>query len=468
MSRAANDKNAEAVRPMDAPAGIDLRPQPAPTVRVSKRAGIAVFCLLATVLGLFAYGGYKRQARDQAATSDRRPKNVVPATAAGTEITKEIASGDVSATARSSGSNPVTPDLQPPTDAVTTSNRNSTSTTPQTYGPRGPTSQPVAALQPVEPTPEEKRLLLAYQQEMQAMTAPTAIGRNEGSRMPGAPDTQLGPGSPEALSRLAAIGQALGASRQSGLPSEASALLRGTSGATDPREYADQNAQSSKEAFIERARSTATADYLKSTRTVPISKYEIKAGWEIPAVMEQGLNSDLPGELKALVTSNIFDTATGRYLLVPQGSRLVGIYDSHVGYGQDGVQVVWNRIIFPDASSIDLGGMSGQDAQGYSGFRHTVDHHYKRLIGFAVLTSLFSAGFELSQNRNQSVLAYPSSGQVAAGAVGREVTQLGAEITRRNLNVQPTIKIPVGYKFNVRVNRDILFEAPYQPLQAAQ
>jgi type IV secretion system protein VirB10 len=184
--------------------------------------------------------------------------------------------------------------------------------------------------------------------------------------------------------------------------------------------------------------------------------------------MEQGLNSDLPGELKALVTSNIFDTATGRYLLVPQGSRLVGIYDSHVGYGQDGVQVVWNRIIFPDASSIDLGGMSGQDAQGYSGFRHTVDHHYKRLIGFAVLTSLFSAGFELSQNRNQSVLAYPSTGQVAAGAVGREVTQLGAEITRRNLNVQPTIKIPVGYKFNVRVNRDILFEAPYQPLQAAQ
>jgi type IV secretion system protein VirB10 len=452
---------------MDAPSGIDLRPQPAPTVRVSKRAGIAVFCLLATVLGLFAYGGYKRQARDQAAAADRRPKSVVPATAAGTEITKEIASGDVSATGRSSGSNPVTPDLQPPAESVTSSNGNRTATMPRAYGSNGPATQPVAALQPVEPTPEEKRLLLAYQQEMQAMTAPTGIGRNEGARMSGAPDPQFGSGSPEALSRLAALGQALGASRQPGMPSQAS-VSRGVAGANDTREYTDQNAQSSKEAFIERARSTAAADYLKSTRTAPISKYEIKTGWEIPAVMEQGLNSDLPGELKALVTSNIFDTATGRYLLVPQGSRLVGIYDSHVGYGQDGVQVVWNRIIFPDASSIDLGGMSGQDAQGYSGFRHTVDHHYKRLIGFAVLTSLFSAGFELSQNRNQSVLAYPSTGQVAAGAVGREVTQLGAEITRRNLNVQPTIKIPVGYKFNVRVNRDILFEAPYQPLQAAQ
>ena|SRR5436309_257326 len=78
------------------------------------------------------------------------------------------------------------------------------------------------------------------------------------------------------------------------------------------------------------------------------------AGWEIPAVLEQSLNSDLPGEIKALVMSNVYDTATGRYLLILQGSRLIGQYDARVAYGQDGVQVVWNRIIFPDASSIDL------------------------------------------------------------------------------------------------------------------
>jgi len=226
--------------------------------------------------------------------------------------------------------------------------------------------------------------------------------------------------------------------------------------------------QDGNESFLAKARAATTADYLKSTRTPPLSRYEIKAGWEIPAVLEQALNSDLPGELKALVTSNVYDTATGQFVLIPQGSRLVGIYDSHIGYGQDGAQVIWDRIIFPDASSLDLGGMIGQDAHGFSGFREKVDHHYRRLIGFAVLTSLFAAASDLAQSRNRTLLTYPSPGEVAASAAGREVSDVGTQITRRNLNVQPTIKIPIGYKFNVRVNRDILFEAPYEPLQTAR
>ena len=198
----------------------------------------------------------------------------------------------------------------------------------------------------------------------------------------------------------------------------------------------------------------------------PLSQFEIKAGWEIPALLEQALNSDLPGELKALVASNVYDTATGRYLLIPQGSRLVGIYNSRIGYGQDGVQVAWDRVIYPDGSSLDLSGMIGQDAHGFSGFRDKVDHHYTRLIGFAVLTSLFAAASEISQNQNRSLLTYPSPGQVAGSAVGQQASDLGAQITRRNLNVQPTIKIPVGYRFNVRVNRDNLFDAPYAPVAA--
>jgi type IV secretory pathway VirB10-like protein len=227
--------------------------------------------------------------------------------------------------------------------------------------------------------------------------------------------------------------------------------------------------QAGKEQFIRDARSGVGRDnYLKSIRTAPLSAFEIKAGWEIPAVMEQALNSDLPGEVKALVSSSVFDTATGQYLLIPQGSRVVGAYDSRIGYGQDGVQVVWNRIIFPDASSIELAGMSGTDSHGSAGLRDQVDHHYKRLIGFTALTSLFSAGFALSQRSRQSVLAYPNPGEIAGSAVGQEVSQLGSQITRRNLNVQPTIRIPVGYRFNVRVNRDILFEGPYRPIKAAQ
>src|SRR5262245_9681953 len=104
---------------------------------------------------------------------------------------------------------------------------------------------------------------------------------------------------------------------------------------------------------------------------------------------------------------------SGRYLLIPQGSRLIGTYDSAIAYGQTGVQVAWNCIIFPDASFVDLGGMVGQDSQGASGFRHDVDNHYTRVIGFTVLSSMFSAGFQLSQSRRSSVFQNPSAAEVA-------------------------------------------------------
>jgi type IV secretion system protein VirB10 len=145
---------------------------------------------------------------------------------------------------------------------------------------------------------------------------------------------------------------------------------------------------------------------------------------------------------------------------------MVGKYDSRISYGQDGVQVIWDEIIFPDASSVDINGMVGLDAHGNSGLRYDVDRHYKRLFGFAALTSAFSAAFDLSQRNTQSALTYPSVGDTASAAVGREMSQTGEMITRRNLNVQPTIKVPAGYKFTVRVNRDILFDSPYQPMEA--
>jgi type IV secretion system protein VirB10 len=226
-------------------------------------------------------------------------------------------------------------------------------------------------------------------------------------------------------------------------------------------EYEAQNQQSRKEAFLSAARNRSTNDLLPSTRTPALDLYMIRAGWDIPAVLEQALNSDLPGDIRALVTTNIYDTATGHYLLIPQGSRLVGAYDSHVSYGQNALQVVWRRIIFPDASAIDLGGMSGLDSHGNTGLRDRVDNHYKRLIGFAVLTSGFAAAMELSQRRNQSLLQAPSAGESVAQTTGQQLAQLGADVTRRNLNVQPTIRVAVGYKFHVRVNRDMLFESPY-------
>jgi len=166
-----------------------------------------------------------------------------------------------------------------------------------------------------------------------------------------------------------------------------------------------------------------------------------------------------------LVRSNVYDTATGKYLLIPQGSRLVGVYDSQIAYGQSRLQVIWSRIIYPDGSSINLDGMMGQDIQGMAGFHDKVDNHYKRLVGFALLTSAFTAGIELSQRQNTSLLSTPTAGQTASSAVGQQLGELGTEVTRKNLSIQPTVKIPIGYRFNVRANRDILFETPYIPAE---
>jgi type IV secretion system protein VirB10 len=285
------------------------------------------------------------------------------------------------------------------------------------------------------------------------MAAPTSVRNSFGG-----PDTRTVSGSIPATSNNASeeiqsLLRSLGGGTQNAMASHRSENV----------DFDVQNMQEAKEAFLANTRGRAERDHLRSIRTAPSSRFEIKAGWDIPAVLEQALNSDLPGELKALVTSNVYDTATGRFLLIPQGSRLVGVYDSRVGYGQNGAQVIWDRVIFPDASSLDLGGMIGQDAHGFSGFREKVDRHYRRLIGFAVLTSLFAASAEVAQSRNRTLLTYPSPGEVTASAAGQEVSEVGAQITRRNLDVQPTIKIPVGYRFNVRVNRDIVLEAPYEP-----
>ncbi len=433
---------------IDSPGGLDLHPAPEPVVRVSKRAGIAVLCVLAVVLALIAFGIYKRQQRQfRSPFRAKEEKTVSAATAAGKEIASEIPAGVVNLAPQEKlqpGTATQSPVDKPVKQGrpLQSPNRAATVSAP----PPPPTAGSFH-----EPTPEERRLAAAYEREQQALIAPTIV-RGENGSYP----TAMQPAPSPDGSALSSLAQTLAARSPAG-------------GSTDPNvphsPYDEQNMQSEKQAFLAQARSSAWDSYLKSTRTPPVSKYEIKAGWEIPAVLEQGLNSDLPGELKALVASNVYDTATGQYLLIPQGARLVGRYNSVIGCGQNGVQVVWDRVIFPDASSIDLDGMTGQDEQGYSGLRHSVDNHYKRLIGFAALTSLFAAGFELSQSRTTSVLQYPSAGELAGAAVGQQATQLGAEVTRRNLNIQPTIKVPAGYKFNVRVNRDILFDAPYTPMQ---
>jgi type IV secretory pathway VirB10-like protein len=466
-----NEKAETLSASMNAPSGLDLNPRPPRSVRVSKRAAGTLMLIAAIVLGLFAYGGYKRQQRQVATLAEgSMPHNVAPATAAGAEIAKDVPSGNVpnSPQSRLIDSGTLVPpgELQP---AQANQPQGG-----QVFVRQAPIpAQPVVAQMPQrrEPTVDERRLLAAYEREQQAIAAPTTLREGFGSPAAGNSLAATVRNNTDDAAQIASMVQGL--MRQNGgaqvTPESVRALLtqRSQTGEGDV-EPSEQNHQNGKEAFLAKARAGQTDDYLKSTRTAPLSRYEIKAGWEIPAVLEQALNSDLPGELKALVSSNVYDTASGRFLLIPQGSRLVGVYNSRIGYGQDGVQVTWDRVIYPDGSSLDLSGMIGQDAHGFSGFRDKVDRHYTRLIGFAVLTSLFAAASELSQNQNRSLLTYPSPAQVAGNAVGQQASDLGAQITRRNLNVQPTIKVAVGYRFNVRVNRDILFEEPYLPVQPPQ
>ncbi len=225
-------------------------------------------------------------------------------------------------------------------------------------------------------------------------------------------------------------------------------------------QYAAQNAQAQKVHFT----SSEGVDTLMTTRERPISPYEIRAGWDIPAVLEGKLGSDLPGNIRALVRENVYDTATGKYLLIPQGARLLGIYNSQIVYGQSRVQVVWTRLIFPDGSAVNLGKMPGVDAQGMAGFHDQVNEHFLRLISEALLASAFAAGIEISQKQPTSVLATPSTSQLASAAVGQQMSEMGAQMTNRNLNIQPTLVIRPGYKFNVHVTKDIVFSSPYSAL----
>jgi type IV secretion system protein VirB10 len=259
---------------------------------------------------------------------------------------------------------------------------------------------------------------------------------------------------------------ALGAnSTQSGVPQSASSQYTAAGQPEQRTDYERQNDQEQKATFGQQ-HGKQESEYLGQSREPAQSRYEIKSGWLIPAVLEQQLNSDLPGFIRALVRENVYDSATGRYILIPSGSRLIGVYNSHIGYGQNALQAVWRRVVFPDGSSLALGGFEGDDSAGAAGFRDEVNNHWGRILSGALLTSLFSAGIEVSQGTNSSVLQLPSVGQTVGQAVGQQVGQLGVEVTRRNLNIQPTIVVRTGYRFFVRVEKDIPFNGPYSPMRA--
>ena len=219
-----------------------------------------------------------------------------------------------------------------------------------------------------------------------------------------------------------------------------------------------QNRQEQKEAFL-KAGSTETRN--SGHLQMPASPYQVMAGTVIAAALVTGIKSDLPGDVIATVTEPVYDTATGKFLLIPQGSRILGRYNSQVSFGQSRVQMVWNRIILPDTSSLTLDNLVGTDPAGYAGVEDEIDRHWGRIFAGAALTTLLGIGAELAAPENRQ----DGNRIIIAGRDGLQdsVNQVGQEMTRRNMNAQPTLTARPGLPVRIVVAKDLALR-PYQPL----
>ncbi|MBL8542519.1 MAG: TrbI/VirB10 family protein [Hyphomonadaceae bacterium] len=198
---------------------------------------------------------------------------------------------------------------------------------------------------------------------------------------------------------------------------------------------------------------------LNARLTPPGSRYEIKAGDVIPAALVTALNSDLPGRIIAQVTAPVYDTITGDHLLIPQGARLIGTYESGVRYGDNRILLVWNRLVLPNGWSINLQEMNATDASGASGVRDSVDNHLGRLgvaIGLSAIISVVANEAEDDGEDNTSLT------QSVGDAAATQAAQTGSRIVDRELQVHPTLRVRAGAPVLVLVTRDIQLR-PYVP-----
>jgi len=242
-------------------------------------------------------------------------------------------------------------------------------------------------------------------------------------------------------------GSGSGASAMPSLPSLAVAAPETT--ATPPAEGA-QGDQAAKRAFMAQTSNqrTVSAERLMA----PASPNIIQAGNIIPAALITGIRSDLPGQITAQVTQNVYDSITGRILLIPQGARLIGEYDSEVAAGQTRVLVAWDRLILPDGRSIVLERQPGADAAGYAGLQDGVNHHWGNLLRAAAVSTLLGVGAELGADSDDDLTRALRRGSQDT------INQTGQQIVRRQLNVPPTLPVRPGHPLRVLITRDLVLE----------
>lgn len=250
--------------------------------------------------------------------------------------------------------------------------------------------------------------------------------------------------------------QAAGAPSVDLAHTETSRSIGANSAQSGEREVPDVNGQLRKRSFVDEKPDARI--YASATLQTPLSPYQLMAGTIISAALATGIKSDLPGQAIATVTENVFDTVSGGHLLIPQGSKLLGQYDSEVAYGQRRVLLVWTRLIMPDGSSITLDRLPATDAQGYAGLEDEVDWHWGRIFAGAAVSTLLGAGAALAapdrSGRDGEVVIATRDG------VQDSINQVGQEITRRNLDVQPTLTVRPGISLRIIINKDLILR-PY-------
>ena len=212
-----------------------------------------------------------------------------------------------------------------------------------------------------------------------------------------------------------------------------------------------QNMQDRKLAFVNAAsdKRTVSPDRVQEKA----STYIVQAGTVIPGALITGIKSDLPGQVTAQVTEHVYDSPTGTHLLIPQGSRLIGQYDSQVAFGQSRVLLVWNRLIMPDGTSIVLERLQGTDPQGFSGLEDGVDYHWGQLFKAAALSTLLGVGTSIGSGNDENEIA-----KAIRESAQDSVEDVGQQIVRRQLNIQPTLTVRPGFPIRIVVQRDLIMQ----------
>ncbi|OLL27274.1 conjugal transfer protein TrbI [Burkholderia sp. SRS-W-2-2016] len=382
--------------------------------------------------------------------------------------------------------------LIPPTAAATPPAASGTAGVPiapvnNPDAPPTPPRQANGAPAPVDP--DEQQIRMAKMQQFQeAVKAKTkvalpydggSVGTSTAARGAGA--TAAPQSRDEMLAQIANVRRQMDANASGGDPTSAyqAQLARiraglggggfggGGIGSSDSGPQLLQTSASANNKDVSQFANNGQGDRWKLDQDVqaPRSRFEIRAGGVIPGVMISGINSDLPGQIMGQVGQDVYDTATGKYLLIPQGTRLVGTYNSNVAYGQNAVLIAWQRLVFPDGKALDISAMPGADSAGYAGFRDQVNNHYVRIFASALLMSGVTAAASYATDRNSNnsgVYSQPTASSELSQALGQQLGNVTAQMISKNLNIAPTLEIRPGYRFNIIVVKDLDFTKPYK------